>query len=79
MEIHQVQQLLAAGLPGAQIEVTGDGRHFEATIVSAAVEGKSLLQRHRQVMATVRAEIANDSLHALSLTTKTPAEIANNA
>ena len=79
METKQVQQLLAAGLPDAQIEVTGDGRHFEAYIVSPTFEGQSLIQRHRQVMAIVQTEIANDTLHALSLTTKTPAEIANNA
>jgi acid stress-induced BolA-like protein IbaG/YrbA len=77
MEINQVKQLLCAGLPGAQVEVTGDGRHFEATIVSSIFEGKSLLQRHRLVMATVRDEIASDALHALSLNTKTPDEIAS--
>ncbi len=79
MEIIQVKQLLSVGLPDAQIEVTGDGRHFEATIVSSAFEGKSLLQRHRLVMATVQDEIASDALHALSLNTKTPSEIASKA
>ena len=79
METTQVQQLLAAGLPDAQIKVSGDGRHFEAYIVSATFDGQSLIQRHRQVMAIVKDEIANDTLHALSLTTKTPAEIADNA
>lgn len=76
METDQVQALLAAGLPGAQIEVSGDGRHFSALIVSADFAGKSLIQRHRQVMATVRDEIDSDALHALSITAKTPDEIA---
>ena len=77
MEIAQVKTLLAAGLPEAQhIEVTGDGRHFAATIISTTFAGKTLLQRHRQVLAAVQQEIAQDTLHALSITAKTPAEIA---
>ena len=74
MEIEKVKALIESGLPGATVEVTGDGRHFEAIVVSAAFEGKSLIQRHRMVLATVSAEIASDELHALSIKARTPAE-----
>ncbi len=74
METEKVKQLIEAGLPGAQVEVTGDGRHFEALVVSDAFEGKSLIQRHRMVMNTVNAQIASDELHALSIKAKTPGE-----
>lgn len=69
MEIETVKALIEAGLPGAKVEVTGDGRHFEAVVVSEAFEGKSLIQRHRMVMATVNDKIASDELHALSIKT----------
>ena len=69
MEIETVKALIEAGLPGAKVEVTGDGRHFEAFVVSEAFEGKSLIQRHRMVMATVNDKIASDELHALSIKT----------
>ena len=72
MEIETVKALIEAGLPGAQVEVTGDGRHFEAVVVSEAFEGKSLIQRHRMVMAAVNNEIASDELHALSIKANTP-------
>ncbi len=75
METDKVKALIEAGLPGAKVEVTGDGRHFEATVVSEAFEGKSLIQRHRMVMATVNEQIASDELHALSIKAKTPAEV----
>ena len=55
--------------------MTGDGRHFEALVVSEAFEGKSLIQRHRMVLATVNSEIASDELHALSIKAKTPDEL----
>lgn len=75
METDKVKQLIEAGLPGAKVEVSGDGRHFEALVISDAFEGKSLVQRHRMVMATVNDQIASDELHALSIKAKTPAEM----
>lgn len=72
METDRVKALIEAGLPDAKVDVSGDGRHFEAVVVSAAFEGKSLIQRHRMVMAAVKAEIASDELHALSIKTETP-------
>jgi acid stress-induced BolA-like protein IbaG/YrbA len=59
-------------LPGARVDVTGDGRHFEALVVSDAFEGKSLIQRHRMVMEAVKAELASEELHALSIKTMLP-------
>ena len=72
METEKVKALIEAGLPGAEVEVTGDGRHFEAVVISDEFEGKSLIQRHRMVLATVNAEIASDELHALSIKTALP-------
>ena len=72
METDKVKALIEQGMPGAQVEVSGDGRHFEALVVSAEFEGKSLIQRHRMVLATVNKEIASDELHALSIKAKTP-------
>jgi acid stress-induced BolA-like protein IbaG/YrbA len=75
MEPEAVKQLIVAGMPGkAEVEVTGDGRHFEALVVSDEFEGKSLIERHRMVMATVHSEIQSDALHALSMKTFTFAE-----
>ena len=74
METERVKALIESGLPGATVEVTGDGRHFEAVVVCAAFEGKSLIQRHRMVLATVNAEIASDELHALSIKARTAGE-----
>lgn len=71
MNPSEVKALIEAGLPGAQVEVTGDGRHFEAVVVSSAFEGKSLIQRHRMVMDTVKTHVESDALHALSITTRT--------
>jgi len=70
MENEKVKQLIEQGLPGASVEVTGDGRHFEAVVVHADFEGKTIIQQHRMVMNTVKKEVESDELHALSIKTR---------
>lgn len=68
-----IQQLIAQGLPGARVEVVGDGHHFEARVVSEAFTGKSTLQRHQMVYRTLGLKMGNE-IHALSVTTLAPGE-----
>lgn len=76
METLAVTALIRAGMPGAEVEVNGDGQHFMARIVSREFAGKSLIERQRLVMATVSAEIQSGELHAISFKTYTPEEWA---
>ncbi|HEY1962032.1 MAG TPA: BolA family protein [Rhizomicrobium sp.] len=50
--------------------------HFRVRIVSNAFEGVSSVERHRRVYA-VLADQLKTHVHALSLTTLTPAEVWN--
>lgn len=74
MKNEEVARLIEEGLVGSKVTVTGDGRHFEAVVVSEAFAGKSLLQKQRMVMNTVKSQIESDELHALSIKTFTPEE-----
>lgn len=76
METEAVAQLIRAGLPEAQVEVTGDGSHFDAVVVSGDFVGKSPIQKQRMVMTTVRPQIESGELHALSIKTYTPEQWA---
>ena len=49
------------------------GGHFEVVIVSAAFEGRTLLDRHRMVNEAVEALIGG-AIHALGLKTIAPSE-----
>ena len=75
MEPESIAALIRAGLPGAEVKVTGDGRHFEAIVTSDQFAGKSPLQRQRLVMNTVRAQIESGELHALSIKTLLPGTV----
>jgi acid stress-induced BolA-like protein IbaG/YrbA len=77
MTSEELQAIIAAGLPCEHIEIAGDGRHWYATIVSTAFEGKRLIQRHQRVYATLGDRMKTDEVHALSMKTYTPAEWAN--
>jgi stress-induced morphogen len=64
-------------IPDAQVvlkDLTGTADHWEASIVSAAFAGKSLIQRHRLVMAAL-AEEMKGPIHALTLDVKSPDEV----
>jgi acid stress-induced BolA-like protein IbaG/YrbA len=74
METEAVADLIRSGLPGAEVEVTGDGSHFEARVVSDLFAGKTPIQKQRLVMATVRSQIESGELHALSIKTFTPTQ-----
>lgn len=65
-----IKRLVEAGLPGSQVSVTGDdGQHFEAEVVSPAFAGKSPIQQHRMVYATLGERMGRE-IHALQLKTK---------
>ena len=76
METSDVEQIIRAGLPGAQVQVTGDGSHFEAVVVSDAFAGLTPIKKQRLVMDTVRPQLASGELHALSIKALTPEEWA---
>ncbi len=76
MTAEELQSLIAAGLPCDHIEVTGDGRHWSAVIVSSAFEGLRLIARHKKVYDTLGVRIKTDEVHALSMKTHTPDEWA---
>ncbi len=70
METEKVKELIENGLPGAIVEVSGDGRHFEAVVTHPDFAGKTIIQQHRMVMETVKDQVASEELHALSIKTK---------
>jgi len=76
MTAAELQNIISAGLACEHIQVNGDGRHWEALIVSPEFEGKRLIQRHQRVYATLGARMHTDEVHALSMKTFTPAEWA---
>jgi len=70
-----IRASIAAGLACDALSVRGDGHHFEALIVSPAFEGRTRIARHQLVYAAL-GDRMREEIHALSMTTLTPAEWA---
>jgi stress-induced morphogen len=78
MKAEDIIAKIRVALPDAVVELkdlTGTADHWQATIVSRSFEGKSLIERHRIVMAALVDEMKGP-IHALTLDVKTPREAA---
>ena len=77
MTADELHSIIAAGLPCEHLDVSGDGRHWHALVVSAEFEGKRSIARHQRVYATLGDRMKTDEVHALAMKTYTPAEWAS--
>lgn len=74
MEPAQIKQLLLSRLPTCEVEVTGDGRHFDVLVVGDMFKGLTPVKKQQLVYAALQAEIADGSIHAVNMKTLTPEE-----
>jgi acid stress-induced BolA-like protein IbaG/YrbA len=70
-----VKRYIVEQLECQHVEVSGDGHHFEAVIVSEAFRGKSRVQRHQLVYRAL-GDRMREEIHALSMQTLTPEDWA---
>ena len=76
MKPDDITARIRAALPDARVELTdltGTEDHWQATVISSAFAGKSLIERHRMVMVALAAEMKGP-IHALTLQVKAPDE-----
>lgn len=75
MPAHEIEALIRAAIPGAVVEITdlaGDGDHYAARVVSESFAGMPRVKQHQAVYAALGGRMGG-ALHALQLTTATPA------
>jgi acid stress-induced BolA-like protein IbaG/YrbA len=71
----EIKATLEQALPGSIIEMqdlTGGGDHWQVFIVSAAFEGKGLVEQHQMVYGALMEAMGDQRIHALALKTYTP-------
>lgn len=72
MELKEIEKLIKASIPDALVEIhdlAGDGNHYSATVSSSSFIGKSKIEQHKIVYASLKGKMGNE-LHALAITTK---------
>jgi acid stress-induced BolA-like protein IbaG/YrbA len=76
MEPAEVKALLVSRLEDCDVEVTGDGRHFDLLVIGDIFAGLTPVKRQQLVYGALRDEIASGALHAVNMKTLTRAEWA---
>ena len=74
MEANEIERRIKAALPDASIEIrdlAGDGDHWAATVISESFRGKTRVQKHQLVYASLQGDMGG-ALHALALQTGVP-------
>ena len=74
MAADDIERLIREGLPEAEVtirDLAGDGDHYAAHVVSSAFVGKTRVQQHQMVYASLPGRMGNE-LHALALQTAAP-------
>lgn len=78
MDADAIVEMIKAALPDATVrmeDLRDDGDHYQATVTSTAFAGLSRIQQHQLVYKALQGRMGAagaESLHALSLSTKTP-------
>ena len=75
VEPSSIEQSIRAGLACTHLEVSGDGAHFDAVVVSPAFEGLTRVRQHQLVYAALGSRM-REEIHALSMKTFSPQEWA---
>jgi len=77
MNTDAIKDMIEAGLPGAEVQVSGaDGVHFEAIVICDDFSGKSMLAQHRMIYEALGDKMQSGDIHALALRTYTPQQWA---
>lgn len=76
MQFEEIQALLATGFPDADIQVSGDGYHYDVQIVSDVFAGLMPIKKQQLVYAVLNEKIVDGSLHAVNMKLFTQAQWA---
>jgi acid stress-induced BolA-like protein IbaG/YrbA len=74
MHAQEIQALLSEQLESCQVEVSGDGSHFDILVIGELFDGLRPVQKQQVVYKVLNPHIADGSIHAVNIKTFTPAE-----
>jgi acid stress-induced BolA-like protein IbaG/YrbA len=74
MQPSEIKTLIETGLTNSIVTVDGDGRHFNAIVITPLFAGKSRIEKQQLVYATLGDRITTGVIHAISIKTFTPEE-----
>jgi acid stress-induced BolA-like protein IbaG/YrbA len=76
MQVQDIQALLEGKLENCEINVQGNGNHFDITVVGAMFDGLRAVKKQQLIYALLKDEIASGAIHAVNMKLFTPLEWA---
>lgn len=67
MHAAEVKALIEARLAGTQVEVEGEGCNFQLLVISDSLAALSPVKRQQQIYALLNEQIADGSIHAVTM------------
>jgi len=74
MQAVEVKHIIESQIEGATVITAGEGCNFSVTVVSDAFNGLLPVKRQQRVYQCVNQQIADGSIHALTIKAYTPAQ-----
>lgn len=74
MDADSVKALLQDHLPDCEIQVEGEGSHYDITAIGEVFEGMRPVKKQQLVYGALTAQISDGSIHAVNIQTFTPAQ-----
>jgi acid stress-induced BolA-like protein IbaG/YrbA len=74
MDAATVKALLESHLEDCEVQVQGEGNHYDITAVGAMFDGLRPVKKQQLVYAALSDHIADGTIHAVNIRTFTPAE-----
>jgi acid stress-induced BolA-like protein IbaG/YrbA len=74
MQAEEIKALLMAGLADCDVEVSGEGNHFDISVVGDVFEGLNAVKKQQLVYSVINEHIASGTIHAVNMKTLTRAE-----
>ncbi|MFQ3322732.1 MAG: acid stress-induced BolA-like protein IbaG/YrbA [Pseudomonadales bacterium] len=76
MQAQDIKALLEAKLENCEVNVQGDGSHFDITVIGVMFDGLRAVKKQQLVYAVLSEEIASGAIHAVNMKLYTPQEWA---
>lgn len=74
MNADEIKRLLEAGIPDAEVQVSGDGGKYQVIVVSERFASLRPVAKQQLVYGPLNEHIASGAIHAVSMQTLTPEE-----
>lgn len=74
MNNDEIVRLLTDALPGAVVDVQGDGYKYQVTVVSSGFAGLNRVKRQQAIYKVLNEHIQSGAIHAVNMQLQTPEE-----